>query len=81
MPLDLSEDDVTWVASKISGTAGALGPEVIELCHWLIYFEYILEEMRDVIAKLENCLDNYSPTLTSYIAVMVCRFVVIYKRP
>ena len=36
--LNFVEDGVTWVASKLSGTAGALGDEVIELCNWLIRF-------------------------------------------
>ena len=31
VPLDFMEDDVTWVASKLSGAAGALGVEAIEL--------------------------------------------------
>ena len=29
VPLDFTEDDVTWVASKLSGAAGTLGAEVI----------------------------------------------------
>ena len=29
--LDFTEDDVTWVASKLSGAAGALGAEATEL--------------------------------------------------
>ena len=29
--LDFTEYDVTWVASKLSGAAGALGAEAIEL--------------------------------------------------
>ena len=29
--LNFMEDDMTWVASKISGAAGALGEEVIQL--------------------------------------------------
>ena len=29
--LNFTEDDVTWVALKLSGAAGALGSEVIEL--------------------------------------------------
>ena len=37
-PLDFTEDDVTWVASKLSGAAGALGVEVIELRNWLLRF-------------------------------------------
>ena len=31
VPIELSESDVTWVASKLSGNAGELGAEVIEL--------------------------------------------------
>ena len=29
VPLDFTEDDVTWVASKLSGAAGALGAEAM----------------------------------------------------
>ena len=29
VPLDFTEDDVTWVASNLSGAAGALGAEAM----------------------------------------------------
>ena len=38
VPLDFTEDDVTWVASKLSGTAGALGVEAIEMRNWTLRF-------------------------------------------
>ena len=38
VPLDFTEDDVTWVTSKLSGAAGALGAEVTELQNWLLRF-------------------------------------------
>ena len=38
VPLDFTEDEVTWVVSKISGAAGALGAEAIELRNWLLHF-------------------------------------------
>ena len=38
VPLNFTEDDVTWVASKLSGAAGALGAEAIELRNWLLRF-------------------------------------------
>ena len=38
VPLDFTEDDVTLLASKFSGAAGALGAEAMELCNWLICF-------------------------------------------
>ena len=31
VPLDFTEDDVTWVASKFSSAAGELGVEAIKL--------------------------------------------------
>ena len=31
VPLDFTEDDVTWVASKLSGAAGALRSEEMEM--------------------------------------------------
>ena len=38
VPLDFTEDDVTWVASKLSSATGALGAEAIELRNWLLCF-------------------------------------------
>ena len=52
VPLSLSEDDVMWVASKLSGTAGALGMEVIELRNWLLFFGCALEEFMFVVTNL-----------------------------
>ena len=36
VPLNFTEYDVTWVASKLSYAAGVLGAEAMELCNWLI---------------------------------------------
>ena len=36
--LDFTEDEITWVASKLSGSAGALGGEAMELRNWLLCF-------------------------------------------
>ena len=38
MPLDFSEDDVTWIASNLSGAAGELGGEAIDLINWFLCF-------------------------------------------
>ena len=38
VPLDFTEDDVTWVASNLSGAAGALGAEAMELQNWILHF-------------------------------------------
>ena len=50
--LELSEDDVTWVASKLPGAAGALGAEVVELSNWLLCFGCASEEFRVFLANL-----------------------------
>ena len=36
VPLDFTEDDGTWITSKLSGAAGALGAEVIKVRNWLL---------------------------------------------
>ena len=36
VPLDLLEDDVRWVAYKLSGAVGVLGAEEIELRNWIL---------------------------------------------
>ena len=38
VPLDFTEDDVTWVASNTSGATDALVEEAIELRNWIIQF-------------------------------------------
>ena len=43
---------MTWVISKLSGAAGALGSEAIELRNWLINFGCALEELRVADANI-----------------------------
>ena len=45
VPLDFMEDDVTWIASKLSGAAGALVAEAMELRNWLLRFGCASEEL------------------------------------
>ena len=60
---DFTEDDVTWVASKISGAAGAMGAEAVELCNWLLCFRCSSEELMVIIAILADWMANSSPPL------------------
>ena len=48
VPLDFTEDDITWDASKFSGTTGALGVEAIELINLLLCFRCASDELRVV---------------------------------
>ena len=61
VPLDFTEDDVTWVASKLSGAAGALRAEAMELRSWLLQFGCMLEELRVVVASLADWMANPPP--------------------
>ena len=81
VPLDFTEDDVTWVTSKIFGAAGALGAEAIELCNWLLCFGCASKEFRVVVSSLEDWMANSSPPWASYCALMACCLVAIDKRP
>ena len=60
VPLDFTEDGVTWVASKLSGAAGVLGAEAIELRNWLLCFGCSSEELRFVFARLADWIANSS---------------------
>ena len=81
VPLDFMEDDVTWVASKLSGAAGALGAEAIELRNWLVRFGFASEELRVVFASLAEWMANFSPPWAAYRALMAFRLVALDKRP
>ena len=80
IPLDFTEDDFTWVASKISGTAGALGAEATELRNWLLRFGCASEELRVLVASLADWMANSSPPWAAYRALMACRLVALEKR-
>ena len=48
------DDDATCVLSKLSGAAGSLGEETIELRNWLICFGCALEEIKVVVSRLDD---------------------------
>ena len=58
VPLEFSEDDVMWVVSKLSGTAGALGAEEIELRNWLLCFRCAFEEFIVIVVNLSDWMAN-----------------------
>ena len=70
VPLDFTEDDVTWVASKLSGAAGVLGAEATELRNWLLRFGCASEDFRVVVASLADWMANSSPPWAAYCALM-----------
>ena len=75
--LDFTEDVVSWVASKLSGAAGALGSEAIELCNWLLRFGCASDELGVVVASLADWMANSSPPWDVYCALMECRLVAL----
>ena len=82
VPLDFTEDDVTWVASKLSGAAGALGAEAIELRNWRLRFGCSSEELRVVVARLADWVATPPPPpWAAYYALTAYRLVALDKRP
>ena len=79
VPLGFTEDDITWVASKISGAAGALGSEAIELINWLVCFGCASEELRVVVSNLDDWMATSSHPWYAYRTLMACRLVALYK--
>ena len=54
VPLDFFDDNVTWVASNISGAAEAFGVEAINMMNWLFHFGCASGEFRFVVSDLAN---------------------------
>ena len=81
VPLDFTEYDVMWVASNLSGAAGTLGAEVIELRNWLLCFRCTSEELIVVVARLATWVANSSPPWAAYSALVACCLVALDKRP
>ena len=66
VPLDITKDGITWVSSKLSGAAGALGTEAIELRNWILCFGCELEELRFVVTRMDDWITNSSPPWAAY---------------
>ena len=81
VPLEFTDDDVTWVTSKLSSAVGSLGAEAMELRNWLLCFGCASEEFRVVVSSLPDWMDNFSPPWAAYRALMVCFLVTLDKRP
>ena len=78
---DFTEDDVTWVASKLSGAEGELGAYAIELRNRLLRFSCASKELRVIVARLANWMHNSSTPWDAYHAIMACRLVALNKWP
>ena len=81
VPLDFTEDDVTWVASKLSGAAGTLVAEAIDIINWLLCFGCASEELRVAVARLADWMASSYPPWSAYCALMYSLLVSLYKRP
>ena len=57
--VDFSEENFMWVVSNLSGPAGALGAEAIELRNWLLCFGCASEEFRVFVADLSNWMATF----------------------
>ena len=53
----------------------------MELRNWLLCFGCASEEFRVVVASLADWMANSSPPWAAYCALMVCRLVVLDKKP
>ena len=61
MPIDFSEDNIKRVESKLSGAAGGLGAETIELRNWLLRLGCASEKFRFVVANMADWMANPPP--------------------
>ena len=54
VPLDFSEDGITWVVSKFSGSDGTLGAEAINLMKWILCFGCASKDFKVVVVNMTD---------------------------
>ena len=79
VPLDFKEDDVPWVASKLSGAVGVLGAEAIDLRNWLLRFGFLSEDLRVIVSRLADWMDNFPLPWATYHTLIACCLVALNK--
>ena len=81
VPLEFSEYNVTWVASKLLGAAGALRAEAIELINWLLHFGCTSKNFKVISADLADWMTNSSSPWAAYHDMMAYCLIALDKHP
>ena len=81
VPLNFSEDNIMWVASKVLGAVGSLGAEALKLKNWLLRSICASEELGFEVAGISDWMENSPHTWAAYRTVMACRLVALDERP
>ena len=68
--LDINEDTVLSITSKLTRSAGSGGVYSLTLRHWLLRFGKQSRELRETLASLMRWLANESPPWVAYRALM-----------
>ena len=79
MSLDIPEEDVQWVATRLTGAAGQSGTEAPAFHIWMLRFGTSLASLREDMAAWANWLDNKSPPWAAYCTIMSARLVDLDK--
>ena len=61
VPLKFLENNITWVVSKLSGAAGELVMEAINIKQYLLRFGFASQYLRVDVSKLAKWIANSSP--------------------
>ena len=70
VPLDITKEDVMWVAGKLLGSAGLSGAYAMVFQSWLVRFGQSSESIREEMVSWTDWLANESPLWLAYRAIM-----------
>ena len=79
-PLEISEEDVIWVARKLSGAAGQSGTDVMAFQSWLLCFFQESASLEEEMAAWTDWISNDSPPWAAYRTIMTAQLVAL-KNP
>ena len=81
LPLEVTDEVVVKVASRLSGGAGPSGIDAVSLRNWLLRFGKESEALRISLAKFAEWMANGAPPWAALRALMACRLVALDKNP
>jgi hypothetical protein len=79
--IDVTQDMIQKVATRLSGAAGPSGIDAVDLQNWLLRYGKESKALCEELAVWGSWLANESPPWAAYRAMMACQLVALDKQP
>ena len=80
-PVDITDDTMTAVAGRLSGSARPRGTDSVSLQHWPLQFVAASAELRMIVGNFVKWLGNGRIPWAAYRTLMSSRLIALDKQP